>query len=191
VLFVVVWGVILQLLIRQNNFEKFLFCQKRSLWHNRRMKKKSLIIWKVFFLLYAALTARDIINALSSSSNTYTFYHMMIIFDPLYKLHYTFKLINISINTLCLIPLFLFCFSLSRQDSTKNFFPKSLWTGLFLLRIVSDTTGHFYELKHLEALLQTGLLQAIVSMFRTFAFVFLSYWAHFMYAFRRKTAETI
>ena len=134
--------------------------------------------WWAYFLIFSIFTARHLANLFSNTSTPYIYYHTLLTFNCDYTALYFLGIISAVINAACLVPLFLFILK------TRLFHP-GLWQWLFILRIIFDFIGNFYELNFLKSLLYARhelLVQAVVIMI---ALLGPSYVACFRYAFRQ------
>ena len=104
------------------------------------------------------------------------YYHIVVAFDINFFGIYFSNLIAVVLNTLGLLPLYLYVYQI-------NFLNKSFWRWFLVLRLAFDVTGHNYEMNFIKALSHDN---ALLSMKAILTYVMLnlpSYMALYVYAF--------
>ncbi len=140
------------------------------------MSLKRRLFWKFYFFLFVPLPLGAMVGILFPESVIYSYYHVLIAFDPTYYLPYYLNVISAYLNLLSLIPLFLFAFGL-------RFLHPRVWQTLFILRAIFDIVGHRYEYVFIQSLLLTGAWPTFLAIAISLAVIFPSYLACYRYAF--------
>lgn len=134
--------------------------------------------WKIYFLLYAPLIINHLLASFLSSSENYTYYHILISFEKNYYLVYVLNILSDITECVSLIPLFGFIFR-------ARILNPRIWQWVFYARVILDITGHFYEWNILRAFLHNERLIALAGFGISAALLIPSYIAHFLYAFKQ------
>ena len=143
------------------------------------MNSKIGLRWKIYFFLFLPIACGNALSVVYPESPLYVYYHVLISFHKDYMFFYLLNVINALVNTLCLIPLFLYVFQVS-------FLSKRLWQWLFVIRIIFDIIGHDYEIKFFKSLFYINVWYGLSSLILLIALTIPSYFACFRYAFRQK-----
>lgn len=141
------------------------------------MRLPQRIFEKSYFFLFAWLCFGELLALLTPGQEAFIYYHSLMAFIPSAGLFYDLALGRALINLVCLLPLFLYSFSVKR-DWTWFFRP------LLIVRVVADIAGHNYEWQFLKALYHTGTYLPLAAFSVWVGLTFLSYKAHFICAFK-------
>jgi hypothetical protein len=118
---------------------------------------------------------------LMPDTESYIYYHTMQLLLPTSVMFYNYAILRALVNLLCLGTLFTYAFNIKQ-------FASWFWRPLFMARIATDFFGHNYELQTLKSAFygEKGVLIATLVFYGLL--IFPSYYAHYVYAFR-KTKE--
>jgi hypothetical protein len=141
------------------------------------MKKRTHWAWKVYFSIFSIGALLNLILLLSGESSASQYYQILIAFRQSYLLYDYLYALNVIVNTLSLIPFFLFVFRI-------RLFPPFIWQILFIARIFFFFTGHSYEWQTLRAFIRTDPLTTVIAGAVFIFFTLPSYIACFHYAFK-------
>ncbi len=144
----------------------------------RRMKKPGWV-WKLYFLIFSAYIFFNMINLFFPEAFLYTYYHILIAFDPGYNFAYGLAVGKVIFNIISLIPFFLFVFQIRWLKS-------HLWQWVFALRIIFDLTGHGAEIKVFQSIAYINLQTLLSYLFIFLVLIVPSYIGCFWYAFQWK-----
>lgn len=142
------------------------------------MKIKSLLGWRIYFVIVATILIGNLLSVLSCRSVVYTYYHSLIAFHKDFIVFYYFNILSAVINVLSLMPLFCYIYR-------RRFLRPRLWQVLFCLRIAFDFVDHNYETRFFQSLFKTDLAIALILLSISLLVILPSYFATFQYAFRQ------
>lgn len=142
------------------------------------MKKRTHWAWKIYLILYSIGMLFILLTFLVDESMAQKYYRILMMFNQTYGILYHLNLLNLIVELLCLIPLFLFTFHI-------RWLPAIVWQILFEARIVFFLASHSYEWKTLSALAHADGITTIAATLIFTIFVLPSYIAVFHYAFKR------
>lgn len=154
--------------------KKFYFL--KFLWHNISMQKKNLWFWLPYFAILLHLITRKTVLFFNSDSPIYMYYSILSAFSFLFEFRYLFNFIQIILNIILCIPVFLYF-------SNKSWGDASFWKVLFILRIAFDICGNNFELQGIIASYYVDPRYSLL-LFGSLTFPYIpSYVACFKYAF--------
>jgi hypothetical protein len=146
------------------------------------MPKPRKIIWKIYFIVFSATTLANFLWTLYPETEPYVFYHILIAWTPFYKIHYGLAVFKCLMDILCLIPFYRFAFNLPIVRA-------EFWQWMFVVRLLSDVFGNFYEFVFIKSSYHMVLGYGLVT---TGAFILPlvpAYIAHYLYAFPQKSRQ--
>lgn len=135
-------------------------------------------IWKMYGLYFAVLTVQHFFDLLAPQSPVYLFYHILIGFHRPLFIVYLSNILGALLSLLSLWPLYLFIFH-------KRRFHPALWQILFLLKILGDLLGNYYQFLTLKSFYFTDRTLAFQIFAGNILTALPSYIACFQYAFRQ------
>jgi hypothetical protein len=151
--------------------------RKKRLCHNGVMKKERRIIWKIYALVFSTVTLANFLWLVYPEAEPYIFYHILMAWTKFYAVHYYLAVFKCLIALVCLVPLF--AFSFNRQSRSPQ-----IWQWLFVIRIVSDVVGSFYEYLFVKSSYHMVLGYGLTTTGAMLLPVLPSYIAHYLYAFQ-------
>ena len=137
------------------------------------------LFWKFYCALYFAIVLNNAFLLLNKDSLLGVYYNTTIVFNPWYSLPYYLNILNALIN--CIVSLFIFGYAFNRQDLNRP--PQ--W--LFYVRLLSDCTGHTYELIMIQAGFYQSKLMGYIGLAALIVPILPSYLAHWRMTFNRKS----
>ena len=144
------------------------------------MRQKTFNTILLFYAL-TLLTAYTLlmIYLLNFSSDINQFYNILITFDRSILYKYIYNIIQIILNMIAVIPIFLTVYK-------KYFLPDFVWQVHFILRVVFEIIGHPYEMGQWIALTYLSPLAAVLTLLSFLFFFGPSYVIGYEYSFKRK-----
>src|SRR3989338_8307569 len=138
------------------------------------IKPKTVI--KGYFFLFTFIYVGYLSSVLNPASFLYSFYYILISFNPAYKINYYSCVLSAIFDVLALIPIYLFIYN-------KQFLTSRIWQRCFTLRIIFDLTGHLYEYYTLRSLFfYDDIILGVSASLLTFILVLPSYVIGYQYA---------
>ena len=106
------------------------------------------LFWKFYSLLFYLLVLSNALQLLNPNSISGIYYNTTIVFSNWFIIPYILNILNSLINCVVCIIIFTYAFDVPNQPSI------SPW--LLYARLLSDATGHSYELR----IIQSGFAQS-------------------------------
>ena len=144
------------------------------------MLKKHNFVWKFYFLIFCLICFLKLVELFSPQATLYTFYHILIAFDPSNSVSYIFSILAALITCLCAVPVY--CFAFEKYTFNKTFFH---W--LFFLRIIMDIAGHQYEWLFVQSFFRESWWLGLSCLGVIVLPILPSYIAHYLCMRREKT----
>lgn len=143
------------------------------------MSKLSTTVWVCYILLVVLMCAGKYEILLVPGEPQNTYYHILMAFHPINSIYYYAAVIQLLINCIHILPLFLFIFN-------RRFGPHILWQTLFFTRILFDIIGQNYEINEITGLFQENIKIVLLFCLASVVLWAPSYIACYLYAFRTK-----
>jgi len=135
----------------------------------------------IYFYLYTLMVGYFTMEFFRPHSAVNFYYQFLLAFKPYFLIPYFLHLLAIIVGLLSLAPFYSF---LTGIPSFSQQFAR--W--LFFARLGLDLFGRSYDIKSLQALAYHNSLLPVIFAAAYLLISLGSYWAHFMYAFRRRSA---
>ena len=134
---------------------------------------------QIYYSLFGIFAISNFITTIDPKSFVYIFYHLLIVFDPIYALSYVYAILRTILTASSLIPLYSYLFK------SIDILSPLFWRYMLYLRIILELQGHAYEQVFFKSMSHENPL-FVISFGILLALLLLpSYIAHFHYAFRK------
>lgn len=136
-------------------------------------------IGQIYFFSFLFFTYQKLLAFFSPHSPMALYFQILMAFDPLLSITYLFNLVEVSINTLSCIPLFLYM-------NKIKFLSADFWQKFLMVRIIFDILGHDYEKKYLVSFFLSDKILFLGILLFPLLMHLLSYLFLFRYAFKQE-----
>jgi len=136
------------------------------------------LFWKYYSALFIAITLNSAIKVLDKDSVMGVYYNTTIIFSNWFIIPYFLNILNVLIS--CLIGAYLFGYAFDRPGLSRA----PVW--LFYVRLLSDFTGHTYELKVIQSSFSQDKLWGLIGIASLVLPILPSYLAQWRMSFKQK-----
>jgi hypothetical protein len=138
------------------------------------------LFWKFYSILFFAIVLNNALQLLNKNSLFGIYYNTTIVFSSWFIIPYFLNILNALIA--CIVCIFIFGYAFDVQVLSKA--PQ--W--LFYARLLSDCTGHSYELKMIQASFSHGELWGFIGLASLVLPMLPSYLAQWRITFNQKNA---
>jgi len=136
------------------------------------------LFWKLYSFLFLVIMLSNASQIINKNSLLGIYYNTTIIFSNWFIIPYFLNILNALIG--CLVWVFIFCYAFDVKGLNRA--PQ--W--LFYLRLLSDCTGHSYELKMIQSAFSQGKLWGFIGLASLILPILPSYLAFWRMTFDRK-----
>jgi len=135
------------------------------------------LFWKIYAWFFLALVSTNAGQFFDSDSMLTVYYHTTIIFNNWYTIPYILNILNAVLY--CILCLFIFGYAYDINGISR------LAPFYFFLRLLSDATGHTYELKIIQSSFAQSKLAGLVGLACLSLLVLPSYLVHWKMTFEK------
>ena len=114
------------------------------------------LFWKMYACLFFVIVLSNALQLFNKDSLFGVYYNTTIVFNKWYIVPYVLNILNALIG--CVVFLFILGYALDLDYLTRA--PQCL----FYLRLLSDSTGHSYELKMAQSAFYQGKLLGLITL---------------------------
>ena len=142
------------------------------------------LFWKFYCFLFLAITLSNLTELLDKNSPFGVYYNTTIVFNPWFILPYWLNIINAFImGIVC-------AYTIGYAFNLKGFQKAPTW--LLVIRLLSDATGHAYEIKMIQSAFYQNKWAGFIGLASLILPILPSYLAHWRmtYGFPRSVVLT-
>lgn len=138
------------------------------------------LFWKFYSFLLLAIVSSNALQLLNQNSLLEVYYNTTMAFSSWYAIPYFLNILNALIA--CIVCLFIFGYAFDVKSLSKT----PPW--LFYVRLLSDCTGHSYELKMIQSAFAQANLHGLIELASLIVPILPSYLAQWRMTFKTKNA---
>jgi len=136
------------------------------------------LFWKLYSCLFLAIVLSNAVQLLNKDSMIGVYYNTIIVFSNWYIIPYFLNILNALITSIVCL------FIIGYAFDVKNFSTAPQW--LFYARLLSDCTGHSYEVKMIQSGFAQGKYWGMIAIASMVLPILPSYLAQIRMTFKQK-----